>query len=298
MRRNRRNDNGRERMIMIFSSAFVLAALTMSGLYLRNKETKIQNDGYNMDFSALENNAPTKPDEVAESGPQIAFEVRPEAADRAEETADLELEENTAASSTGVVNPGLGEQGTTNLENDLDYMPLDADNHMVEIIEDNLIEEDLIENDIIEDEISDTNVIDSDIEVSGLVRPVSGEILLPYSMDKSIYFATLDQYKYNPAVIFRAEEGYSVLACSEARVIDIYEDAEIGRAIRLDLGNGYEAIYGQMQEISVVENGHVNAGDILGTIAAPTKYYSMEGCNLYFSLTKDGDPVDPNELFW
>ena len=116
-------------------------------------------------------------------------------------------------------------------------------------------------------------------------------------MDHSVYFATLDQYKYNPATIFQASEGFSVLCCSEARVVDIYEDPEIGRAIKLDLGGGYEAIYGQLRDVSVARDQVVYGGEILGTVAQPTKYYSAEGCNLYFALSRDGVPVDPKEMF-
>ena len=35
----------------------------------------------------------------------------------------------------------------------------------------------------------------------GMLWPMEGNVILNYSMDSTIYFATLDQYKYNPAVI-------------------------------------------------------------------------------------------------
>ena len=37
------------------------------------------------------------------------------------------------------------------------------------------------------------------------------------------------------------------------------------------------------------------AGDILGYVDVPTKYYSKEGSNIYFDMTRDGKPVDPME---
>lgn len=33
--------------------------------------------------------------------------------------------------------------------------------------------------------------------------------------------------------------------------------------------------------------------DMIASVAAPTKYYSIEGTNVYFKLTKDGNPVNP-----
>ena len=134
-------------------------------------------------------------------------------------------------------------------------------------------------------------------EADGLTRPVQGDVLMHYSMDSSVYFATLDQYKYNPAVMFRAEEGNAVSACAAGQVVNIFEDSRLGHAVTIDLGDGYEATYGQLKDIEVTKNSYVNAGDTIGSVAAPTKYFSVEGSNLYFELTKDGEPVNPENLF-
>ena len=134
-------------------------------------------------------------------------------------------------------------------------------------------------------------------ESDGMQKPVQSDILMHYSMDKSIYFATLDQYKHNPATIFSAEEGMTVTACAQGKVTSIFENEEIGKAVTLDLGDGYEATYGQLAEITVKENAYVNPGETIGSVAAPTKYYSAEGSNVYFALTHNGDPVNGEALF-
>ena len=134
-------------------------------------------------------------------------------------------------------------------------------------------------------------------ESDGLQQPVQSDILMHYSMDQSTYFATLDQYKYNPATIFSAEEGTAVTACAQGKVTSIFENEEIGKAVTLDLGDGYEATYGQLAEITVKENAYVNPGETIGKVAAPTKYYSAEGSNVYFALTHNGEPVNGEALF-
>ena len=55
--------------------------------------------------------------------------------------------------------------------------------------------------------------------------------------------------------------------------------------------------YGLMQDIEVKEGDAVKKGQILGTVAAPTAYYAKEGANLYFSMTKQDEPVDPTVFF-
>jgi hypothetical protein len=39
----------------------------------------------------------------------------------------------------------------------------------------------------------------------------------------------------------------------------------------------------------------MSAGDVLGYVSEPTKYFSIEGANLYFQLLKDNQSVDPME---
>ena len=61
----------------------------------------------------------------------------------------------------------------------------------------------------------------------------------------------------------------------------------------MDLGNGYQATYGQLKDITVEPGQTVGSGTILGYVSDPTKYYVKEGANLYFAMTKDGNPIDP-----
>lgn len=126
-----------------------------------------------------------------------------------------------------------------------------------------------------------------------LVWPVVGNVLINYSMDKSTYFPTLRQYRYNPAIIIQANEGDIITAAAGGKVISIFKDPQIGDAVTMELGGGYEITYGQLKNILVSEGSFVAAGDIIAEVASPTKYYSIEGTNVYFKLTKDGSPINP-----
>ena len=130
-------------------------------------------------------------------------------------------------------------------------------------------------------------------EEDGLNWPLQGNVVLNYSMDQTVYFATLDQYKYNPAIVIEAHEGDLITAAAAGKVTGVYEDREIGKAVTMDLGNGYEVTYGQLDNILVSEGSYVAKGDVIAQVASPTKYYSVEGTNVYFKLTKDGVPVNP-----
>ncbi|MCD8013574.1 MAG: peptidoglycan DD-metalloendopeptidase family protein [Lachnospiraceae bacterium] len=123
--------------------------------------------------------------------------------------------------------------------------------------------------------------------------PCAGTVVIDYSMDKSVYFSTLNQYKYNPALIISSDSGNQVLASAKGIVESISIDEETGTTLVLNIGNGYKLTYGQLMEPAVSEGDVVEAGDLLAYISEPTKYYSTEGSNLYFAMTKDGEPVDP-----
>jgi len=134
-------------------------------------------------------------------------------------------------------------------------------------------------------------------EADGLLRPLNGEVILPFSMDGSIYFSTLDQYKYNPALMIGAEAGVQVVSCADGKVVDIFENEEIGQAVTVELGDGYQITYGQLQNIAVGEGHYVEEGQCIGFLAMPTKYFTLEGSNLYLKLSADGVPVNPEVLF-
>ncbi|MCI9058329.1 MAG: peptidoglycan DD-metalloendopeptidase family protein [Lachnospiraceae bacterium] len=125
--------------------------------------------------------------------------------------------------------------------------------------------------------------------------PLQGNVILNYNMDQTVYFATLDQYKYNPAVILQAAVNTPVNAVASGEVVSIETSEETGLTMTVDMGDGYSARYGQLKEVPKNQGDYVDSGEILGYVSEPTKYYSVEGSNLYFQLLKDNQPVNPME---
>lgn len=282
--RNHRNNAKKEKIVMIASSAFVLAALTMTGVYVKNSNEKSQNDGYKIDFNVLENQAKQQAEQLEQL------------------TEPLQIPQIT--------------------EDDLDYMPLEqVDSGTVEIpgLTDRMTEQATLFDEAMEAE--DTlpvpaGGINDEAETPAtddnatpgkkgkaqapsfqtgdqLVWPVTGNVIIPYSMDKTVYFPTLDQYKYNPAMVISAAEGATISSVASGTVVSVFYDEEIGNAVTVEIGNGYEVTYGQLKEIAVSKGNYLEKGSVIGYVATPTKYYSMEGTNAYFALTLNGEPADP-----
>ena len=131
----------------------------------------------------------------------------------------------------------------------------------------------------------------------GLLWPMDGNVIMNYSMDATIYHATLDQYKYNPAIIIAGDVNNKVYSVAKGKIVDISQNEVTGTTVTVDLGDGYKAIYGQLKELNFDVGDYLESGHVIGYVSEPTKYYSLEGSNLYFELQKDGEPIDPIVYF-
>lgn len=130
-------------------------------------------------------------------------------------------------------------------------------------------------------------------DTSKLNWPVAGNIILDYSMENTIYFPTLDSYKCNPAIIIQSDVGTSVQSGATGIVNEISSNDELGNYVVLDLGGAYSLTFGQLDNIELSVGEMVNPDTIIGEIAEPTRYYSNEGPNLYYMITKNEEPCNP-----
>ena len=264
-----RNHQKKEKFIMLASSVLVLSALTLTGVYVKER-TRIQN----------ENSA-----ELSKAETQ--------------EYTEAETEENASPVNVGnAVNPIAKDDA---LESDFgSYQSRMEEEQRVkdgnEKIEENTQESEgkkQTDTKASAKEVSAAKIPLSFSPQEGLVWPIVGKVLINYSMDKTVYFETLQQYKYNPAIMIAASEGETITAAADGRVNSVFYDAKYGNCIQVELGDGYELTYGQLGNIEFKEGDYMNVGDIIGTVASPTKYFSVEGANVYFKLTQNGEPVDP-----
>lgn len=274
----RRNAKRGEVIAMVLTSVVVLSALTVTGLYIKNRNEAQEQDGYYIDFDALEaeiNNKVNQAEEDNEldyTGTQEEFDYSNQNSE-AVQSGSVEKEEQAESS----------------------------DNE-------NITDNQVVETPLVEDVVTQTQPVapvtttDSIVtsvptltfsDEESLVWPIVGNIIINYSMDKSVYFPTLDQFKYSSAVVVSAKEGEQITAATDAVITNIYQDNELGNVVEMDLGDGFCLTYGQLHDIAVSTGQYVTTGQLIAQAGTPTKYYSVEGCNVYFKLTKDGEPVNP-----
>ena len=273
----------KERIVMAACAVTVLSALTATGLWMR-EDDKTEDQGYVVDLSEIEDS--TASGVAKEEEVKIAQNVTEDAVTSDDLDYDPYFQETNSAR---VENPDESEsesmsEGTDDSEKDAEKKTDGSAKAETASITEK------------EDAPAISTAMQPTLSFSDndtLVWPVVGNILINYSMDKTIYFPTLDQYKYNPAIVIQANEGDMITAAAAGKVTSVFNDPQIGNAVTMDLGNGYEVTYGQLTDILVSEGSYVSMGDMIAQVATPTKYYSVEGTNVYFKLTKDGEPVNP-----
>lgn len=130
-------------------------------------------------------------------------------------------------------------------------------------------------------------------EEKGLLWPVKGNVIMDYSMDQGVYYETLMQYKCNPAILIDAKVDTDVYSAAKGIVTEITKEDETGLTITMSIGNDYNLVYGQLKDCTIDVGDAVKEGDIIGKIAEPSSYYTMEGSNLYFKVVENDETVDP-----
>lgn len=126
--------------------------------------------------------------------------------------------------------------------------------------------------------------------------PVQGEIILPFSMETTVYYKTLDQYRTNPGILIAAGSGSTVKNAYLGKVVKVTSDNTYGNLVTIYLGNDYSVVYGQLDTIYVKEGDFVKAGESVGTIGKPTDSFEEEGSHLFFKLLNGDTPVDPVKM--
>jgi len=295
-KRSGRNGQRKERAIMIASSVLVLTALTVTGVYVRNGKGEEQDGGYTIDFSSLEDGKSSGI--VAEDIPVTDSDLDYDPASTEVDSSTVKNDYGKSSRGSDSVDPFDEKAEAIRLKEASSELILgegetkDGLDDITEAMEELPLEDEIVE--------ADSEAVAAQVqpeltfsEADSLIMPFAGNILINYSADKSVYFPTLQQYKCNPALVLEAASGESVKAAADGMVSRIYDDPMTGKTVVMNLGNGYELTYGQLQEVTVSEGAYVAEGEIFAQIAEPTRYYAVEGSNLYLKLTKDGVPVNP-----
>ncbi len=208
------------------------------------------------------------------------------ATDAEKEASDSQLSNNDGSLNDSEqiedVNSDVAVADTSNKENDVE-----------EVTEDSTV---LASSDATGVDFTEDTVLYTALEYNGeqqLIWPVTGNVILPYSMETTVYYQTLEVYKCNPGILIEAGEGEDVFAAYEGIVSSVEDTTEYGTVVTITMGNGYEAKYGQLMNVAVKEGDMVSVSQMIGEVGPVSSYFTKEGTNLYFQINKDDTPINP-----
>ena len=128
-------------------------------------------------------------------------------------------------------------------------------------------------------------------------KPVSGETVAEYSMDALSYNQTTRDWRVHDGMDIAAEAGTEVCAAADGTVYTVYEDETMGMTVVIRHDGGYTTKYASLaQEVSVAPGDVVTAGQAIGSVGVSALLESGVGDHVHFSVSCNGELVDPMEF--
>lgn len=280
--------NGKGYYVLLFVGVLAIAAVAFIGSSLSTEQ--LDQDKEYVDLNEQDNN--------------IA----------AEENPDLEADNNKGTDEVAnkdATTPDSNEQTVVDNDSLLEYdVYTQEEEHGIELAEEDELIAPVTSNEVAAPDAVETTGSTIKAEITPIQKklnfqddsvmtwPVKGNVIMNYSMDRTIFHATLMQYKVHPAILIDAEVGTDVVAAADGVITKIEEASEIsGYTLTMDIGNGYEVVYGQLENDGLWKLGdRVNEGDVIGQVTNPARYYVKEQPHVYFQVLKDSEPKAP--MMW
>ncbi len=125
--------------------------------------------------------------------------------------------------------------------------------------------------------------------------PVDGVIKREYSMDKVVYYESLEVWKTHSGVDIVCAENSGVSSVLDGKVVGIYNDNTYGYSVVVESGE-YTCVYSSLDENVLVSIGNkIKMGDVLG-YAGECAAEKELGYHVHFEVMKDGEYVNPESL--
>ena len=146
-------------------------------------------------------------------------------------------------------------------------------------------------------EVLETEVIDAPEDLlPQVISPLDGTTMTVFSMSELIYDTTMADWRTHAGIDIQAAEGDAVKTAASGEVQSISQDELMGNTVVIAHAGGYTTQYSSLLETPPVTVGQkVSAGDVIGYVGATAGAEVDMGPHLHFSVSKDGQVIDPGE---
>ena len=127
--------------------------------------------------------------------------------------------------------------------------------------------------------------------------PVAGQTVAEFAADCLGYNETTRDWRTHAGLDIAAGEGAQVCAAAAGTVYSVYDDEELGMTVVITHDGGYTTQYASLAaEVSVTPGDAVALGQPIGTVGTTALLESALEPHVHFSVTCNGDPMDPQEF--
>ena len=132
--------------------------------------------------------------------------------------------------------------------------------------------------------------------VPQVVSPLDGTTVTVFSLTELMYDETMADWRTHDGLDIQAGEGDVVKTAANGTVTVVAEDELMGTTVVISHSDGYTTLYSSLQEDPPVEVGQiVRAGETIGYVGSTAAAESSMGPHLHFSVSRDGERIDPRE---
>lgn len=122
-----------------------------------------------------------------------------------------------------------------------------------------------------------------------LETPVAGELVSPFGRR---WHPILKENRMHNGIDISAQEGTPVRAALDGVVVEVAEEEELGKLVRLRHSNGITTVYGHLKEVYVRAEDQVKQGLIIGSVGNTGL---SEAPHLHFEVWEKGVAQDPEK---
>ena len=132
--------------------------------------------------------------------------------------------------------------------------------------------------------------------VPQVISPLDGTTVTVFSMTELIYDETMADWRTHNGVDIQAGEGDAVKTASAGVVRSVVNDELMGTTVIIEHTGGYTTQYSSLQaDPPVTVEQNVSAGDVIGYVGSTASAEANMGPHLHFSVSRDGEVIDPSK---
>ena len=130
------------------------------------------------------------------------------------------------------------------------------------------------------------------------VRPIDGEIILDFAIDRLVYSETLKEWITHTGIDLYGDVAMPVKVSAGGKVVAKKVDPRYGNTIIVEHDSDMKTIYSNLSTLDLVEVGQeLEQGNIISGVGEGYGFEVEEGPHIHFELMIGGEYVNPIDYF-